>query len=246
MYENELIQAGLTTNEAKVYVALLKLGKSTSGKIIEEANISSGKIYETLQKLTQKGLIEIVIENGTKKFHVGNPQSLLLYMKEKEKKISQQAKELEKIIPQLEEMRHWEEQSEGVFLIKGLRGIKPLVYEVLTQNSSEIKIMGVRSSKQKMFNTFWQHWHTQRILQQKKAKVLFSDRNTEFWQTFKQMKHTTVKSITSLSPSSIMIIGNHSFIFSYEPEFTCIHILTPAIAKSFTSFFDSLWLIAKP
>jgi hypothetical protein len=39
--------------------------------------------------------------------------------------------------------------------------------------------------------------------------------------------------------------SEHSLIFSYEEEFTCIHIVSPEIAKSFDSFFESMWKIAK-
>ena len=244
MYENELVQVGLTQNEAKAYLALLRLGKSTSGKIIEEAGIASGKIYETLQKLIEKGLIEAVVENGVKQFHAGNPKSLLLYMKEREEQISVQAKQLAQIIPSLEEMKRWEELPEGVFLVKGMRGIKPMVYDVLTQTEEEIKIMGVRSVKQKMFNTFWLHWHTQRMALGKKARVLFSDRG-EYWQKFMSMKYTQVRSLSTVSPSAMMILGEHVFIFSYEEEFTCIHILSGQVAKSFDAFFESLWMVGK-
>lgn len=246
MYENELIQAGLTQNEAKVYLSLLKIGKSPSGKILQDSQISSGKIYETLQKLINKGLIEVVIENGIKQFQASSPESLLLYMKEKEQQVIEQTKHLETIIPQLKQIKSLEEINEGVYYIKGLRGVTPIVYDALNHTKNPIKIMGIRSSKNKMFNTFWLHWHAERSQQQKKAQVLFTDRNTAYWQSFKQMNYTNTRSITSLSPSAIMIIDNHSFIFSYDEEFTCINILSPAIAKSFSSFFDSLWVIAQP
>lgn len=245
MYENDLIQTGLTQNEAKVYLSLLKLGKAASGKIVQEAKISSGKIYETLQKLLNKGLIELIIENGVKHFQATNPDSLLLYMKEKEQQIITQTQHLEKIIPELKQIKHWEAIPENVFLIKGIRGIKPLVYDALTQSKYPIKVMGVRSSKNKIYNTFWLHWHNERISQHKQAQALFTDRNTSYWQEFKKMKLTETKCLTSLSPSAIMIIDTWCFIFSYEEEFTCIAIQSPSITKSFTSFFDSLWLIAK-
>ena len=54
-YENLLRDIGLTDNEIKIYLTLLKLGISTSSKIVENANTSSGKIYETLNKLFNKG-----------------------------------------------------------------------------------------------------------------------------------------------------------------------------------------------
>ena len=46
MDEKILEQIGLTKGESIVYLTLLKIGETTTGKIIEQAQISSGKIYE--------------------------------------------------------------------------------------------------------------------------------------------------------------------------------------------------------
>ena len=54
VYEGLLKACGLTQNESLVYLSLLKIGKATSSKVVKEANISGGKIYETLEKLIQK------------------------------------------------------------------------------------------------------------------------------------------------------------------------------------------------
>jgi hypothetical protein len=75
--------------------------------------------------------------------------------------------------------------------------------------------------------------------------MLFSDRNTDYWKFFKKLKYTKVKELLHLSPSAIMIIDDNSFLFSYEKEFTCIHILSDSISSSLSNFFDDLWRIAK-
>ncbi len=246
MYEKPLMDAGLTQNEAKVYLALLKIGKSSSGKLVKEAAIAGGKIYETLYKLVDKGLVEVVIENGVKKFIAADAQSLLLYMEERKNKVIRETKKLAEIVPELQKIKEFQESPENVYLIKGIRGIKPLVYKVLSEGEEEAKIMGVRSSKNTTFNIFWQHWHKERVRLGKKARMLFTDRDTPYWTFFKQLSHTDIRSTpSSLSPSAIMITNDHSFIFSYDKEFTCIYVRSSSIAQSFTSFFESLWGIGK-
>ena len=44
MNEKLLEEIGLTKGEIRVYLTLLKLGETTTGKIIDNAEISSGKI----------------------------------------------------------------------------------------------------------------------------------------------------------------------------------------------------------
>ncbi|MDP3639833.1 MAG: helix-turn-helix domain-containing protein [Nanoarchaeota archaeon] len=245
MHEKLLEDAGLTKNEAKAYLTLLRIGKSPSGKIVKEAKIAGGKVYETLYKLLDKGLVEVVIEQNVKQFIAADPQSILLYLEERKEQISEQAKKLGQLVPELQKIKEFTEPVENVYLVKGFRGIKPVVYDALQKSSGEVRIMGVRSSKDNVFNTFWQHWHHERVRLHKPARMIFTDRGTDYWKFFEKLKLTKIRSVTELSPSAIMVIDENSFIFSYEKEFTCIHIRSAAIAKSFSSFFEGLWTMGK-
>jgi len=87
MYEELLKACGLTQNESLVYLALLKIGKAKSGQIVGEAKISGGKVYETLDKLGDKGLIKTISENNVKYFIANEPETLISYIKEKEREL---------------------------------------------------------------------------------------------------------------------------------------------------------------
>ena len=64
MLELNLKKLGLTDYESKTYLALLEIGEGTSGDIIKKAEIHTGKIYEILESLKNKGLISEVIKNN--------------------------------------------------------------------------------------------------------------------------------------------------------------------------------------
>jgi len=244
MYEELLKACGLTKNESLVYLALLRIGKSKSGEIVKEAKISSGKIYETLQRLSEKGLVKSVEENGVKNFTSNEPETLLLYLKEKENQLHEKENQLKKIIPELKSLKETEEELESVSLLKGIRGISTLMHAIL-KNSKEIKIMGVRSSKKPRYNTFWMNWHKERIKQKKQAFILFSDKDTEYWKFFKSKPYTKVREMLHFSPSAMMNIDDNLLIFSYDREITCIHIQSQSIVRSFSNYFDDLWKIAE-
>ena len=244
MYEELLKACGLTQNESLVYLTLLKIGRAKSGQVVKESKVSGGKIYETLYKLIDKGLVKSVSENNVKYFMANEPVALLDYIKEKEKSLHEKEEELSKILPDLELLKKKEDNLEDVSLVKGLKGISPIMYKVL-ENAEEIKIMGVRSSKNARFNNFWRGWHTERVSLRKKAKMIFSDRNTDYWKFYKNLSYTAVKEISHLTPSAIMVVDDNVFIFSYEEEITCIHIVSDSISVSFSLFFDDLWKIAK-
>lgn len=244
MYGELLRSCGLTENESLVYLALLKLGKSKSGEVVREAKVSGGKIYETLYKLVDKGVVKMVLENNVKHFIANSPETLVSYLEKKEKEISFKKNELTKVLPQLSDLQKQDLRLELVSMIKGVRGISPIVNESL-KKGNKILIMGVRSSKNVKYNNFWRNWHRERINLKKKARLLFADKDTSYWNFFKKQKFTEIKALQGLSPSAIMVIDNESFIFSYEKEFTCVHIKSKEISSSFETFFNSLWKIGE-
>jgi sugar-specific transcriptional regulator TrmB len=244
MYEELLKECGLTTNEAKVYLTLLRVGKSSSGRIISESKISGGKVYETLDKLIAKGLIKTFIENNIKQFVANDPKMLISYIKDKKDELSKKEESLRKLIPKLTAFGKNPDTFETVALLKGTKAIGSLAQHCLS-NAENIRIMGVRSSKEVKYNNFWKEWHKERVRLKKKARMIFSDKKTEYWNFFKKLSYTDVRGIMHLSHSALMIIDAHVLIFSYEEDFTCIHINADSIARSFATFFDDLWGIAE-
>jgi len=249
MKEKLLEELGLTTNESKVYLTLLRIGKSQTGQIIKKAKISSGKIYETLEKLIAKGLVQFVIENNVKQFCTTDPKSLLSYMEDKKEIVLRQEIKVKELLPEFTQLYIETQEEDSVSLLKGLKGVKPIVYDVLDyakKSGQEVLVMGVRPSKNSRFNIFWQHWHRARVDMKVSARVLFSgdlneNKKSDYWKFFVKLSRTKVRDNHTISPSAILIVGKHSFIFSYDGTLHCIHSTTPSIAESFSSFFEDVW-----
>ena len=82
MIEKTLEEIGLTKSEIKVYLALLELGSSQTGKIVQKSKAASSKIYEILEKLIQKGLVSYIIKSGIKHFEAAPPERIMDYLEE--------------------------------------------------------------------------------------------------------------------------------------------------------------------
>lgn len=247
MNEQLLEEIGLTKGEIRVYLTLLKLGQTTTGKIIKEAQISSGKIYEILDKLIKKGLASYIIKEKTKYFSAASPNRILDFLHEKERSIKKKEQELLKELPALLATEKTGKKEYETKLFKGFKGIQTAVFEALQDLTAkdEVLAMGIRSSKKKQYNILWQRWHNERMLKKILCKVLFSDKNTEYYRTFKKMKLTKVRVLKGITPSAIDIIKDRVLIFTYGEEPSCLSIRNPEIAQSFTSFFYNLWGISK-
>ncbi len=247
MNEKLLEEIGLTKGEITVYLTLLEIGQTTTGKIIEKAQISSGKIYEILDKLMKKGLVSFILKEKTKYFQASSPNRILDYMHEKERDLKEKEQELQKEIPLLLDIQKSTKKEYETKLYQGHKGIQTAIFEALEdlESDDEVLAMGIISSKKELFNILWQKWHTERIRRKILCKSIFSDRGTDYYKVFKKMKQTEVKVLGGITPSAIDIMGDKVLIFTYGEEPSCLVITNEEIAKSFTTFFETMWKIAR-
>jgi len=246
-YEKLLEEIGLTKGEITVYLNLLKLGQTTTGKVVEKAEISSGKIYEILEKLIKKGLVSFIVKEKTRYFTAANPERIFDYIEEREKEHKKQEQELRKALPELKALQMGIERKYEATIYKGFRGIQTAAYEALREMKpgDEVLAMGLVSRKEKAYNLMWRAWHQERVKKKIVCKVIFSDRGSEHYAYFKKMRYTQVKVLEGLTPAAVDIMANKVMIFTHiEPS--CLVVTSNEIRQSFTQFFNTLWKIAKP
>jgi sugar-specific transcriptional regulator TrmB len=83
----DLQELGLAEQEAKIYLALITLGKSSASQIAAEAKVSYGTIYDVLAHMERKGLVKTLPEK-TKRFIATGPEKLLEMAKEHEQHLA--------------------------------------------------------------------------------------------------------------------------------------------------------------
>ena len=70
--EYELGFLGFTKNEIKIYLTLLRLGRTRAGKLAKEARLERTSAYNSLNRLISQGIVSYVIEANEKVFHAAN------------------------------------------------------------------------------------------------------------------------------------------------------------------------------
>jgi HTH-type transcriptional regulator, sugar sensing transcriptional regulator len=85
-YIEQLTIFGLTQGEAKAYLAMIQIGPSRVGKIVEISSVSQSKIYNVLDRLILKGLASYNIQNNIKHFQSLEPSRLQDYLLKKNQK----------------------------------------------------------------------------------------------------------------------------------------------------------------
>lgn len=83
-----LEEIGLSKREKDTYIALLELGQSHANEIVAKSNIPYSKIYEVLERLIKKGLVNSVVVDNRRQYSASDPNILMDYLKEKENKLN--------------------------------------------------------------------------------------------------------------------------------------------------------------
>ncbi len=130
-----LKEIGLTEKEAKVYIALLKLGKSSTQILSKETGINRISLYDILNYLIKKKFVNQIIENKIKHFFAISPKSILNNLKEKEKKFQD-------IIPELEKLEKFEKKLTEVKIFQGEKVIEIVNEDIFKNKNFELLSYG--------------------------------------------------------------------------------------------------------
>jgi len=122
---------GLTKSEAKTYLALLELGSSTTGHIVDKAKVASSKIYEILDKLISKGLVNYITKGKIKHFEAAQPERILDYLKEKEHAIKKEQEKITQALPELKLKTEISKHKQEAKIYRGMKGLHTAFYEAL-------------------------------------------------------------------------------------------------------------------
>lgn len=128
MHFDILMEIGLSPNEAKIYENLLSLGESTITQIALKSNIHRRNVYDTMDRLVEKGLVYQVIGKGDSIYRPVDPSKLSELIDEKQRK-------LEKVMPDFLKEYNEKPQLEAVYFYKGIEGFKNYLRDIL--NSGE-------------------------------------------------------------------------------------------------------------
>lgn len=238
-----LEQIGLTNSESKVYMALIELGLSTTGKIIEKSNIASSKIYEILEKLMQKGLVSSIVKEGVKHFEATSPRRILDYINEKEEEIEKQKIAIEKLIPELELKQQMITEKSEVTVYKGIKGVETAFYESLKymKKGETLEVIGVGlidEHKKRIFSRF----NKLRAEKGVNMKIVFNEQSkNERIEEFKEMDLVEYRFTQEMTPAAIDIFKDRVLMFPQSKEPIAIVMENKEIAESFRVQFKKLW-----
>lgn len=241
--EKSLESIDLTNSESKVYLALLKIGASSTGSIIEESKTANSKIYEVLDKLIQKGLVSHFTKDGVKHFKAASPKMIYSYLEEKKKQIEKQEESMKKIIPTLLAFEEQKQEESSSTIFTGKRGIKTAFTNLVEELSKkdEIHVMGVYDFGEE-FLPLALHFQNLRSHKKIRAKFLINQNAKELAKEFEKYPPVEIKFLPeNFSTPAIFIICKDKVAINLAKELTFFVIKSKSANAAFEAYFQLLW-----
>lgn len=132
-----LENSGLTDGEARVYLSLIELGKSTVGPIASKSGVAYSKVYGILDRLQEKGLVSTIKESKTNHHQALSAQRILDYLERQRSTLEEQQEKVKQVLPIFHHMANTTTTDPKAELFTGMKGLKT-AHEMLVSPDSEL------------------------------------------------------------------------------------------------------------
>jgi len=235
MYEHVLLEMGFTKNEAKVYLALLQLGSTTTGALVRETGLHRVIIYDVLDSLIKKGFVSYVKRENWRYFHAADPDELLHLLEERERHVR-------KILPKLRSLKKPAVERVKVEVYRGKEGLKTVLNDVLGEGRDYF-IIGYTGAARNLAKHWFAHWQKRRMKLKLKRTILFP--HCMEGEDITKYPLTVRKFLPKghFTPASTIIYGTDKVIIflPFTNDFLGIIIKSREVWESYKSEFDVLW-----
>lgn len=234
---------GLTNAEIKVYIALLELGNSSAGPLLEKTKLQNSVVHRALHSLIEKGLISFILEGKRRLYQASDPQNFYTYLENKKERFNQ-------ILPKLEEKRKESKIKKETNVFRGKKGINQIYTELLNSGGKEYNTFG--GGKVVTYNVmgedWWRNLHIRRIAKKIKSRQVFDETIKDFGKELDKMPFTNIKFLPQefAQLTETVITGDFVgiIIFTSEPYGILIH--DKEVADGYRKHFELLWASSKP
>jgi len=247
-----LERIGLTKGESKVYLALLELGSSTTGPIIDKSGISASKVYGILDKLVKKGLASYIIKEKTRVFVAQDPEKLIAFLDEEEKKIKENKLTIQKIIPELMLKKAKGAPEPTAQVLEGKKGFitahNKLLDELEKGGNYYTLTTGLVS---KTFFHYFKEFNRKRemknitmfILYQKDAWLIGKEKATE--RRKRKYYYPRICPKEFFIPTHITLVKDTCLLCMISDKIISIIIRNKSMVDGFKRYFEYVWSISK-
>ncbi|MEK6890723.1 MAG: helix-turn-helix domain-containing protein [Nanoarchaeota archaeon] len=242
MDESILEDLGLSNAEIKVYLALLEIGSSSAGPVIEKSKLQHSVVHRALNSLINKGIINYILEGKRKIYQASDPENFYNFIDEKRGRFTE-------ILPELKKKQLSSRHEENATVYRGIKGVKEVYNIMINAKGKEYLTFGGGPPTEKLMGlTWWLNLHNKRIANKLSSRQVFDESVKNIGGKDIQKKRLT--DIRYLSKEfaqfqETVIVGEYVAIAVFTENPYAFLIKDKYVAEGYRKHFELLWKQAK-
>jgi len=246
-----LKRIGLTDGEVKIYDALLELGQTTRAKLVKRSGVSPSKIYDVINRLSEKGLVSSVKIHGITHFSAANPERLTDFLEQKESEIDKDKRLINELLPSLLARYRETEEETDVEVYYGWGGLKTVFIDLENSMSKgdESLVFGASVGKNPEQADIFFNKHQQRVEKRGyRVRIIFNE-------DMRQRKHRysyyighklhRIRFLHTNTFTELYVYKDSVLFLILSGKPMAIRVKNGEIVDSFRKFFETMWKEAK-
>lgn len=225
----------------KVYLALLDLGSTTVGPITSKTKLQAAKVYETLEKLKDKGLVSFVVVSKTKYFQAADPQEILHLLDERKRRFKE-------ILEKLRLKQKDQAPKQVAIVHEGFKAFKALFNRIADELNKGDSYWAFAFKEEYHIPTvslFLRSFH--KTLEEKKIKdkvIAHQSVKKNIKKAFEGISNIKIRFTRNNTPVGVIIIKNKVINLMWGERPTAIEITSEQIYEQYQKFFLESWKTA--
>ncbi len=218
---NKLKELGLTTYEAKAYVALVLRGVATASEICDLSGIPYTRIYDVLASLVNKGMV-VTIPGRPIKYKAIDPRRVLENLREEiineyNRKIKTTERIMQELLSELVPIYERRSQNlrESILLLRGRRTIHDMVMSLFEHSHERIACLVTHNT---LIRLIRYRPRIQRLLNNKKHYVKIYVPREAIDDIPSSLSSRTEVVEDHVKQLNIFVVDEHVFIYEPIPD----------------------------
>lgn len=237
MDPKQLEKTGLSPNEAKCYITLLKIGSASANEVSRKSGVHRVSVYDALRGLHEKGLVSQITKTSKLLFEASNPEKINELVEIKEA----QLEEARSIVPELTNIFKSAKEKQEVHSFKNIVGIKTIFNEMLN-SKTEILDFGAEYKIKEFLPYDYGKWDKERVKRKIRMRIIANEKIKPV-----KISLTAIRYIPSEfnSKVSTYIFDGKVALVMWVDNPIGIIIEHKAVYESYKNYFKYLWKTSK-
>lgn len=242
MKESVLQEIGFTEREERVYEALVELGPSLVGAIARKAGLPRTKVYDTLTRLIERGVVSFVMIHRRRQFRALPPRELLVMLDERRRRLSGFVKELEH--------RRKTAESQTATVYEGHKAIRAM-YEILLDELTRRDFYWVFAFRQEYMwsqeaKDLLRYVHSMMAEKKIDDRLLAHTSVRNFvLETYRGIWRMKIRFTSHDFPQGLFISKGRVVNIMWSPKPVAFEIKSAQLFAQYKKFFEDVWRSAR-